>query len=240
MSRRYIDFISAYCDTWCDRCAFTERCSHFAVTSALAMCDGNYDAAMELAIGPSRVPGGAPQKKLADRMAEALEGYEEPTEKELDEIGREIDERRERLKRHVLAETSYDYAVAARRWFDTHERGDGSVDAAIGEHAEVIRRDVFFIHVKIMRALNGRDEDPKGRFWKSRVQNDWNGSAKVALLSIARSERAWRAVADARHDQAATVLADQLAALRVAMNKEFPRAMQFRRPGFDDVRSGTR
>jgi hypothetical protein len=23
MSRNYIDFISAYCDSWCERCAFT-------------------------------------------------------------------------------------------------------------------------------------------------------------------------------------------------------------------------
>jgi hypothetical protein len=29
-----IDFISAYCDRWCERCAFTERCSVFAVKVA--------------------------------------------------------------------------------------------------------------------------------------------------------------------------------------------------------------
>ena len=25
MRGRYIDFISAYCDSWCERCAFTDR-----------------------------------------------------------------------------------------------------------------------------------------------------------------------------------------------------------------------
>ena len=86
-----------------------------------------------------------------------------------------------------------------------------------------------------MRALDGRDECPNGQpFWKSAVQSDWNGSAKVALISIERSESAWRVVASAMGDEAASVLADSLGALRSAMDKEFPRAMEFRRPGFDD------
>ena len=47
---RYIDFISAYCDRWCERCAFTERCSLFAVQCAMAMCDDEREA-MELSVG---------------------------------------------------------------------------------------------------------------------------------------------------------------------------------------------
>ena len=237
MSRNYIDFISAYCDSWCERCAFTDRCSHFAVTSAEAMCDGDLEAAIELAIGQARVPGAAAQKNIEERMAERLDGYEEPSEKELEEIGREIDARRERIRRHVLAETSYDYSVAARRWLETHDRADVDSDAAAREPFEVIRWDLFLIHVKTMRALDGRDEDPKGRFWRSRVQNDWNGSAKVALISIDRSERAWRSVAAAGGDEGAGALAEMLARLRDDMHREFPRAMKFRRPGFDDPRS---
>ena len=233
MSRNYIDFISAYCDSWCERCAFTERCSHFAMTSALAMCDGNYEAATELAIGPARVPGAPPQKNLHERMAEALGDYEDPSEQELEDIGREIDERGDRLRRHVLAETSYDYGVAGRRWFEKNTARASLGDAAVLAEVEIIRWDLFLIHVKIMRALTGRDEDPKGRFWHGRVQNDWNGSAKVALISIERSERAWRGIAATLRDEAAAVLADSLATLRAGMTREFPRAMEFRRPGFD-------
>ena len=189
MSRNYIDFISAYCDSWCERCAFTERCSHFAVTSALAMCDGNVEAALELAVGPPRVPAGKPQTKLEDRMADALGDFE-PSQKELDEIGREMEERRQRIKRIGVAEASRDYGVAAHRWLTEHDRCADNPDPAVRDAVAVISWDSHLIHVKIMRGLNGRDEDPKGRFWKSRVQNDWNGSAKVALISIDRSERA--------------------------------------------------
>lgn len=232
MPRRYIDFISAYCDNWCERCAFTDRCSHFAVTSALAMCDGNFEAALELALGRPQQPGRQPQKTLRDRMAEAAADCEEPSQQELDAIGREHDARTARVDRHVLAEASYDYMVAGRRWFDAHTSVDGT-HAALAAAVETLHRDLFFIHVKIKRALNGQDEDPGGAFWRSAVQNDWNGSAKVALISVERSERAWREIASVLADEAATVLADMLAALQKPLREQFPRAMEFRRPGFD-------
>ena len=98
----------------------------------------------------------------------------------------------------------------------------------------VVQWDLFLIHVKISRALDGRDEYPNGApFEPDAVQSDWNGSAKVALISIERSERAWRELAGERPGDAATVLADTLARLRQMMSDEFPRAMAFRRPGFD-------
>jgi hypothetical protein len=66
------------------------------------------------------------------------------------------------------------------------------------------------------------------------VQNDWNGSAKVALISIDRSETAWRVIAGAMGDRSADVLAGALGHLGQVVRQEFPRAMDFRRPGFDE------
>jgi hypothetical protein len=233
MSRRYIDFISAYCDSWCERCAFTERCSHFALTSAIAMCDGDVDAAMELAIGQARAPGRDRPTSIGERMADVL-GDCEPSENELEAIGRELDERDRRIRRHSLAEKSLDYAVAAHRWLKSRDPGAGGADAAVLEAIEVIRWDAHLIHVKIMRALDGRDEYPKGAPYEtSAVQSDWNGSAKVALISIDRSERGWRLVAATTGDEAAAVLAADLRTVRQEMGEAFPRAMEFRRPGFD-------
>ena len=45
-----IDFISSYCDRWCERCVFTSRCSLFAVQAALEMC-GDVADGIELAVG---------------------------------------------------------------------------------------------------------------------------------------------------------------------------------------------
>ncbi|HET7619219.1 MAG TPA: hypothetical protein VFK20_11980, partial [Vicinamibacterales bacterium] len=83
-------------------------------------------------------------------------------------------------------------------------------------------------------ALNGRDEDPTGSISDGPLQSDWNGSAKVALLSLERSERAWQVVARALGNDGAAVLAEHAGRLRKQMMTEFPRAMDFRRPGFDD------
>src|SRR2546426_11198766 len=45
-----IDFISSYCDRWCERCVFTSRCSLFAVQAAIGMC-GDVANGIELAVG---------------------------------------------------------------------------------------------------------------------------------------------------------------------------------------------
>jgi hypothetical protein len=235
VSRDYIDFISAYCDSWCERCAFTERCSHFAVKVAESMCDGDFDEAIELAVGRAQEPGAAGQKKLRERMAEAFTDYEEPSEKELDEIGRELQQRDDRVRGHPLSESARDYSVAAHRWLDGFSGGD-EID---GDALAIVRWDVYLIHVKIDRALRGRDEYPDGAWFESSsVQSDWNGSAKVALISIQRSERAWRSIAASLANDGATALADMLAGLRHATEREFPTAAEFRRPGFDDPPDG--
>ena len=201
------------------------------------MCDGDHEAALELAIGPSQVPGATPPTNLHERMADALGDFE-PSEKELDEIGRELEERDRRVERQGVAEASQDYAIAAYRWLSEHDRSTEGTQLPVREAIDVIGWDSFLIHVKIKRALNGRDEYPHGApFEKSAIQSDWNGSAKVAMISIQRSERAWRVVAAAKGDEAATVLAASLERLRQEMTREFPRAMEFRRPGFDDPKS---
>src|SRR5262249_51197170 len=147
-------------------------------------------------------------------MADAVQGFKEPTEKELEEIGREMDARHERVRQTRLAQTATDYAVAAHRWLTSRDYHWPPAGAPVRGVMDIIASDADLIHVKIWRALSGRDEDPTGQVWHSRVQNDWNGSAKVALIAMERSEGAWRAVAAARHDEPAIVLADSLVQLR--------------------------
>lgn len=246
MARRYIDFISAYCDHWCERCGFTQRCANYAVTSALAMCDGNEVAALELVLGPPQVPGAPPRKSVGERMAEAL-GDCEPDQRELDAIGRELDERKQRIRRIAVAQASLDYAIASTRWLNGYRDAragagaGGDDDAALRDAIETVGWDSSLIHVKIMRALDGRDDRAGSSWFGGRgAQASWNGSAKVALISIERSERAWRTVAASTADEAAGVLAAFLARLRMETEKEFPDAMAFKRPGFDDGRPAKR
>jgi hypothetical protein len=88
------------------------------------------------------------------------------------------------------------------------------------------------ITAKVHRALHGRDEPLLDD--EDRVQNDWNGSAKVALISMERSEAAWRSIAHATSDADAEALAGLLHGVREETLTEFPDALRFTRPGFDE------
>ena len=67
--------------------------------------------------------------------------------------------------------------------------------------------------------------------------NDSDGSAKVALLGIDRSIAAWRLMQLSEPDRAASIvpLILQLETLRYRVERKFPYAREFVRPGFDEV-----
>ena len=68
------------------------------------------------------------------------------------------------------------------------------------------------------------------------VQNDANGSAKVVLLSIEQSTTAWNSIAQAGVVDPGLVkhLVEELAVLQKEVREQFPFAMAFVRPGFDE------
>jgi len=124
--------------------------------------------------------------------------------------------------------------------------------------AEVIRWYQFFVAAKVIRSLMGREDDDElpaeeagddDQFAGALddeddsdapfdfVQDDGNGSAKIALIAIDRSMAAWQAMEMSlpdKSDSIAPILAE-LERLRWLMEQEFPDARGFMRPGFDEV-----
>ncbi len=232
MSRDYIEFISAYCDRRCERCPFTSRCSAYAVEIATAMCDGDFGAGLELAVGLAATPGGP-----ADDRPELDLPDEQPSEAEIARFAREQDARDERVDQSPVTTLSTVVLLLARRWLGAHrERLAAGPDPALSEAVDTMGWDSHLIPVKLRRALRGRDaaRTGEGSSDDRPVQNDWNGSAKVALISIERSLAACRRIASATGDEDAAHLADRIAALRDVVRGEFPDADRFVRPGFDD------
>ena len=232
MSGDRIDFISAYCDGWCERCGFTDRCSAYAVKAAIAMCDGDYSAAVELAVGapPASDDAHSPARLANDRLADY-----QPTESELAETQREMEDREERIDESPLTTDSRMVSTLSQaclqRLCEALEAHD---DRAVREAFEIASWDCLLIQVKLHRALTARDESHSG--WMSEddeIQNDWNGSAKVALLSIDRSIPAWDNIAAAMVDTDAAAIAERLRILREYVERQFPDARKFVRPGFD-------
>ena len=112
------------------------------------------------------------------------------------------------------------------------------MEAAQVKHAlQTIEHDRWFITPKLSRALHGREWDaayPQAD-WDP-VQNDSNGSVKVVLVSIDRSEASWRLLGRWLEDsETAALVADSLARLRAQVEVEFPQARAFVRPGFDEL-----
>jgi hypothetical protein len=229
-----IDFISAYCDRWCERCAFTSRCSTYAVEAATAMCGGDVQAAIELAIGEPRAVGATePQPEpewLADLEVAA------PTADEMADFERESREREARISDMPLMRLAWACTMLARPWLSARSEALlRAADPVLREALEVVGWDATLITAKLRRALNGRDRfvrDDDGD--DEPIQNDWNGSAKVALLCLERSEAAWRVIAQSTGDATPAGIADTHADLQRMTRREFPDVMRFRRPGFDD------
>lgn len=228
-----IDFISEYCDRWCERCSFTTRCSLYAVQAATAMCDGDLEAALELAVG-APPPEDAAEGARRQAFEKELLNYQ-PTESDIDEVVREEDAREERLEESPLTTSAEKACLLARAWLESNGNVALRSDSPLADAIAVSRWDSYFVSVKLRRALRGQDEYHRGEAQHDDpVQNDWNGSAKVALISIRRSTTAWAAIAAATADPDAAAVAEQLRRLETETEHTFPDAWKFVRPGFDE------
>ena len=95
------------------------------------------------------------------------------------------------------------YMMRSTRWLEKHRDGIAAgADPVVREALEIVGWDAYFIGAKVHRALDGRDRFQRGEEEcdGDPVQNDWNGSAKVALISLERTEVAWRIISDATGD----------------------------------------
>jgi hypothetical protein len=233
MSNDTIDFISSYCDRWCERCGYTSRCSAYACEIAIAMC-GDVADGLELAIGePQPLDGEADQagSMLASQFFNAGMSAEERAEFDRNETTRDA-----RLAGAPLTTMAMAFTKLSHQWLN--ERGEAlraTEDPVLAEALDIVAHDSAFVCAKLHRALDGRDRHRHGEAEDEHpVQNDWNGSAKVALISLERSEIAWRTISQTTGDEMTDTLAASLSDLRRLVLGEFPRAMSFVRPGFDE------
>ena len=94
------------------------------------------------------------------------------------------------------------------------------------------------VSAKVDRALHGLAESGSSdRRGSDPVQNDWNGSAKVARLAIAESQRAWDTLllaGQAPADAPVRRTRELLDWIDRGLASRFPDAMDFVRPGFDE------
>ena len=249
---RFISGIYNYCDRWCERCPQTSRCLNYAIGEE------------EFAAAETRdIRNEAFWKKLSETFQVTFEMLKEMAEQhgiDLDALDADEFEEQNRLlkeaaENHKICRATRAYIDMAEKWFNgarafsvegDAERNDRSVDEtrkdvdtdSLEEPLEVIRWYQHQIYVKLVRAVRGLMEDglePAGEM--DRYAKDSDGSAKVALIGIDRTIAAWGIVRNRfpYHDPAVQALLIHLGQLRREVEKAFPEARGFIRPGFDRV-----
>lgn len=235
---RFIPGIYNYCDRWCERCPFTGRCM-------------NYALAQEEPFGDSEsrdVENEAFWDKLGEtfdatigRLDEAAETMDlDIDEEDFDESLREEDQIHEAAHSQPFRRTAMRYIDVVEQWLRSHEglvgdvpRGEtGDNGATLRDCLDVIRWYQHQIWVKLCRAagsaIRASMEDMED------MQDDANGSAKVAILGIERSLAAWATLLKhfPDHEDAIFAMGTLKRLIRQA-EAAFPNARAFRRPGFD-------
>jgi hypothetical protein len=227
-----ISGIYNYCDRWCERCPLTSRCLVYATEQEDYEPPENHDIRNE-----------AFWQELGTILLETRELIVEWAKEagvDLAATGEE-DEARYRRKRqlidnHPLAKSGKKYANAASDWFREFDQTFELSDSERLEDArEVIQWYQYQIAVKTIRALSSRREEDGPEL--AECPKDSDGSAKVALIGIDRSIAAWRLMQLSLPERAGSIvpLILQLARLRQRLEKGFPHARDFVRPGFDSA-----
>jgi hypothetical protein len=222
----FVPGIYNYCDRWCETCAFTSRCRAFADRLAMeASFDSNLSAVVNAPPLPQDRPAPMPGwlRECIEEMNEAAAGP--ATAEDLAQLLPKVPP-----EHHGVEDRARGYSFGVANWLQTIA---APPDRDYVDPRAVVAHDFAFIPAKIYRALTGlrfSREDPED--WPA----DHDGSAKVALLSIERSRAAWIDMAErglAPIAIAARFVSD-LSRLADDLDRIFPNARAFRRPGFDE------
>ncbi len=251
----FIAGIYNYCDRWCERCEFTNRCLNHEVSSEHEKNLEGLDASnkefweemskifsftMDLIQYVSKMKGidlSAPDDEAVEQV---MKNWKE-TDDQAENHPISIDAKKYNEMVDEFFENNKELFVQKENEWNTQIRLGLNEEKSIRESNEI--KDIFEIiswynpqiYVKMMRALTGKFEgedfeDENG------FQRDSDGSAKVALIGIDRSIGAWGKMHEMfpeKTDDIISILL-HLDTLRKQIEKYFPQARNFKRVGFDD------
>jgi hypothetical protein len=252
MPKENIPGIFNYCDRWCERCPFSSRCSLFesesnAKPDELDMKNKAFWERLSANFAKAR----AMLEESAQKFGVDLQAVTE----NLDEVERNREQKEEEVRSHALIVMANEYLDFATDWLKTQpgmmdkleklkenltlgveSQADAKVQAeTIKDCLSVIEWYMIFLQTKLSRALMGKsdaeffDEDDVD-------QRDYDGSAKIAVIGMDRSMHAWARLFELLPEQEDIFLKvlSLLDRMKTRTLAEFPNAMRFVRPGFDE------
>lgn len=219
----FISGIYNYCDRWCERCTMTSKCENYGLNKEVFR-DSENDWSNEVFWDDLLAVFLATKEMLEEEMKKhgieadnALEDIDIPLS-EMPEKGKDL---------QLLAEK---YAKFTSEWFQDLRANPCYNHLIQDDVSEIIDWYHTFIPAKIYRALrgltNGIEDDP--------IQNDSNGSAKIALVAIEKSVLAWTSIMknSSSQEDIAIKACIRLTRIKDSLRKCFPDVERFVRPGF--------
>ncbi len=228
VDKGFVIGIFNYCDRWCETCAFTSRCRLFADTAEMeASLDPALKPIVEAPPLPEDLPPPPPgwmQELIAELNEEACKAR--PPEDAV------VVTRPHCAEHAAIEERARGYNMRVRAWMEDHP-AEFVHDAA--DPRSVVVWFHTMIAVKIHSALSALGDD-EGDDYPREWPNESDGRAKVALLGIERSHAAWLDLVErgAASGQEAAVLIADLVWLADEVERVFPKARAFVRPGIDE------
>ena len=249
---RYISGIYNYCDRWCERCQFTERCLNYDKSEKYLKDEESQDVTNEKF-----------WNNMHDIFKETMELIKYVSkERGIDlsniepdpEFEKKEKKIREYAENHELSKAAKKYIDIVEKWFKSekklleskqlelnkfiamglNEQETINTSFNIIDAVEIIRWYQFQIYVKLMRALSNKDDlfEFEGM---EEFPSDADGSTKVALIGIDRSIAAWGSFQKYFSEKSDDILDIILLLDRIRRKAEefFPKARGFVRAGFD-------
>ena len=245
----YIPNIYNYCDLWCLKCPFTDRCERYKIYKY---------------ISPNGNPGFLNQireniQKLREEINDmTLKKGIETGNNPIDEATEEKEREKEAyLDNHMLTKKGNEYNRRAMGWFAINHglilksgyqllqnikmgiRGEETEEeaTAVFDAFELIGWYCTHLRIRLEEAISAEyelEDLPE----KINKPTEADGKAKAALIEMDRSLSGWNKLHDYFPDAGDDILDVQifLENLRKDTEKHFPRARDFVRPGFDEIR----
>ncbi len=229
----YLEGVFNYCDRWCERCSFTDKCFLYAQEELLfpdgADSDIRDDDFWETIADIQDVTFSLIEKE-ANQLGNTME-FEEESPQEPDYNSQQIE----------LINLSKQYSESIPRWFEKNDElfQHKSVEwelAEVGLNALDCIQTIHWYHSII----------PTRTEWSIRNQAsnadtvyegiDMNGSSKVCIIAIENSMQAWVDLLNLLHECEDEILEilNTLSDILKKTERLFPDARAFVRPGFDE------
>ena len=238
---KYIPGIYNYCDRWCERCCYTDKCLSFELSKSQLESNAPFDkkkfwSNLENSFGLVK-------DMLNEYMIE--HGIEPPSEEENEKIESEMKKIDEDINSNPIIVESRIYTKDSGKLLKENDyyssvlnkvTEEQSAKESLIELQDAIETILFYnslIFVKLSRVFYSyystefEEEDS--------VEDDKLISAKIAVVAIERSMAAWHFILehfDTQSDRVVDIIL-HLNKIKMGIEKTIPKVLNFKRPYFD-------